>query len=508
MKRRTFGKIVAITSLSSPLKRVLANPYSKFASKVLPEVTDNGNSVERCINSRYSFHSGYTATLPHEVVANILWAASSAPLIADERKIYAATSDNLYLCSKKDDVLQLDVHASGDKRVDSSSALQVGISTTPEDIPEDAGVALHLAQLASVASWKSTVDQPACLPSEAAWNIAKTSWNTLTKLHLVSCFGLSKSVKGLKYDCVAVSSDKTLPDPKTDGIVSFEAAIKKLSFGTEFTSDDLTKEEVSQLLWASYGVTPHTVIGGNNAANAVASHTAQYFLSGKIYLVSSIGVQRYQIRKTPKDLVNRDHRLEEVKTGDARTALRSVSSKLPQNAPAYIIFCGSKIEAKQQMEAGFAGAGALLQATAMGLQGHYAARFTDAERAALQAACGIPAADLPILVFSAGHVAGTGKTASKNVVSPSGTDFSAMPLQFRDHTIFNLHSTTPINGELCIYDELGKIVRRIRVTGKGGTVRVRWDGCDRHGNKVATGAYSCVMTYPSGKAMVKVTKLR
>jgi len=46
-----------------------------------------------------------------------------------------------------------------------------------------------------------------------------------------------------------------LPNPKTDGEVSLEKAIKVRRTIRSFTSEQLTLEQFSQLLWAAYGIT-------------------------------------------------------------------------------------------------------------------------------------------------------------------------------------------------------------------------------------------------------------
>ncbi len=492
MKRRSFNKLLAAAGITTSFRTAWATPFSRQSAPMLPEVTMNNNSVEICINSRYSFHGGYSSTADNQVLANTLWAAASAPLIATERIIYAALPDNLYTYKFKDGQHLLEVHVSGDKRSETIAAFELGVATNPAGAVEDAGVALYWAQLASVAFWKSKSNQPACRPNDAARTNAKNKWTPVSEVHCVNSYGRIGSVAGLVKTVTAVSSDKSLPDPKTDGTVSLEDAMKKPIFGIDFISDDLTKEQISQILWASYGCTPHKASAKQGIS--VPSYMMGYFLTGRIYLVTSTGVQRFQMRKGTDD-ATADHRLESVSTVDVRPALRAALARLPKNAPAYIVYCGQKIEYKQLIEAGFCGGGALLQTTALGLQGHYVAQFTDAERSTVQTACGIAAAELPMLIFSAGKPNGTPVMHDSRIGLNRTSNLIALPNPFRHTTALSFSTVAAGAAVVNLFDINGKLVRTIHERTVGaGQVTIKWDGRDNRGNRVKPGVYTCRMT--------------
>jgi hypothetical protein len=140
----------------------------------------------------------------------------------------------------------------------------------------------------------------------------------------------------------------------------------------------------------------------------VPSAVAAYYLTGTIYLVDGSGVFRYQNRERDTDMTTADHRLELLAAGDARNILKSAAGLPP--APAYIVICvksavaGSVQAARWAvMEAGFAGAGMLLQSSALGLACHFKTRFTTVNEAAVQKAIKIPTADIPKAIVSLGH---------------------------------------------------------------------------------------------------------
>ncbi|MBN1309314.1 MAG: nitroreductase family protein [Chitinispirillaceae bacterium] len=490
MKRRSFNKLMAAAGVTASVRSGWTKSLLTQASApALPEVAMNGNSVEICTNSRYSFHGGYSATAMNQVLANTLWAAASAPLMATERIIYVALPDNLYTYKFEGGQHVLEVHASGNKRSESTAAFEIGVATTPAGATEDGGVALHWAQLASIAFWKTKTSQPASCPKETGRTNANSKWKPASEVHCVNCYGQIGSITGLVKTAVAVSSDKTLPDAKTDGTVGLEEAMKNPLFGTDFKTDDLTEEQISQILWASYGCTPHQA--STKQGISVASHMMGYFLTGRIYVISSTGVRRYHMRKG-SDEKTADHRLEPVSTDDCRAKLRTALSRLPQNAPVYIVYCGQKIEYKQLIEAGYCGGGALLQTTALGLQGHYCSQFTSAERSAVQTACGIPTAQLPMLIFSAGKPNGTPVDSERRMGLNRPAGLIAEPNPFSSSTALSFSIAAPATVAVRIFDAGGKLIRTLSEgRSVAGPVSIRWDGRDSRGTSVPPGMYTC-----------------
>ena len=507
MERRSFNKLIIATGITASVQK--GWPKSLLVSQsvpALPAVVDNNRSVELCLNSRYSFHGGYTTTANNQIIANTLWAAAAAPLIATERIIYVALSDNLYRYRFQDGNHVLEKHLAGDKRTEkSATAFEIGVATTPADALEDAGAALHWAHLATIAFWGSKSNQPGCCPKDSATDDANSSWNPASSIHLVNCYGQMAAVNGTTAELVAASSDKSLPDPTTDGTMSLEKTIKNPLFGASFLSDNLTLDQLSQILWASYGCTPHKI--GAAAGISVASWNYKYFMTGKIYLAIADGIKRYHIRTSSSAVSSRDHRIVDFSADDCRTELRSALSRLPQQAPAYFIFCGSKVERPQRIEAGYCGSSALLQTTALGLQGHYCAQFTATEQSAIQQACGIPAADIPMLIFSAGKPSDTHVEFDRRIGLNRSTGLSAHPNPFSHATVLSFSIGARYGVAVRIFDMKGQLVRKL-TSGKTakGLASINWDGCDDRGRTVAPGMYTCMLDMHGHKESIQIRK--
>ncbi|MHC4945060.1 MAG: nitroreductase family protein [Planctomycetota bacterium] len=377
------------------LKPSQAPQIEKYA-KLLPPVRVNPFSSELVLNSRYSIHGGYKGILPEQVVANILWAAGKAPVMGSSRTIYAALRDYVYEYDVERHALI--PHKKGNQLSESSLALEVGVAS---ELSEDAGASLHYACLAGLSFWTSKTDKPSCCPKDSGRSNANNKWNPASTIHMVNCYGRMGVVDGMDDTLVAHSSDGSLPDPSTDGLVPLESALADLLYGDQFTATELGLDELSQIAWAAYGCTPHTAIG--RAALTVASAVANYYLTGRIYIVRSVGVERYHIRLPSGSSSTRDHRIERVTNGDRRSALRSAVSRLPQTAPNYFVFCASTTTNWQLIEGGYCGASALLQATSIDLHGHLTGGFSSAERSAIISALSIPANHYPMVVFSTGY---------------------------------------------------------------------------------------------------------
>jgi hypothetical protein len=292
---------------------------------------------------------------------------------------------------------ELVLHLAGNHLSSATLGFEVGIVS---DLAEDTGIASQFGLLAATAFWADTSDQPGTCPSAAATDNATNTWGAGT-VTFASSYGLMGSVRGMTSELVAVSSDGSLPAPATVGATIFEDAVEALDYGTSFASGDLAIGHLAQLAWASYGNTPHLASNGN-AALTCPSSQALYYLTGRIYIVRSVGTERYEIRQPGGSATTRDHRIERVTYGDRRPALRSAVARIPQTAPVYIVYCAAAAARVALLESGFAAAGAMLQAASSGLRGYMTAGFSATERTAIIGALGIPSGDLPLLVFSAG----------------------------------------------------------------------------------------------------------
>ena len=365
----------------------------------LPEPIVTGNSVELCLNSRYSEHS-LTGTANNQQMANILWAAGKAPVTGTYRNIYVATPTMEY--SYDPGTHSLSPHSAQSvtdyknyfSRLADSSAFVINCDS---NLAFDTGVAYQLATLASVSLGKSSESAVASCP-------------VMTSLK----FGVQE-VRGLTSELVAHSSMPKgdpgwLPDPATNGQNKLEEVLANLKYVNKFSLGNLTPEQISQLLWAGYGCTPHVVSGGRQGLT-VPSAMAKYYLTGTIYLINEKGVYRYQNRNPRTDLRTMDHRIETINAADIRDKLRATVSSLPQ-APCYIVVCLPKIGALITQErdfaleeVGFVAGNMLLQASAIGLGCHFETNLTSDEQVGIRGLTGIPFSDTPQVIISIGDVA-------------------------------------------------------------------------------------------------------
>jgi hypothetical protein len=309
----------------------------------------------------------------------------------------------LYLYDPANHALSL--HLVGDHRYEASAAFEIGVAV---ELDEEASLAAQAGLLAGGAFWSRGSGAVASCPKVFAAEYANSNWNPVHPINIVDVFG-RMAVSGLKDSCVAVSSDLTLPLPETNGSDTFEVLMSGLNMDSTFVPTALPLSMVSQLLWAGYGVTPHLAaggVGGGQRGLTVPSAGPYYYLTGRIYLVRDVGVDRYHNRLPPgTDHWTSDHRLEAVTSGDRRYALRAACPWLPATASLYIVVCiedtSSSVRWKL-LDAGFPGLQYLLQAHALGLHGTLTAPIAPDERAAITAALGLPATDLPVLIFAAG----------------------------------------------------------------------------------------------------------
>lgn len=499
MKRREFLKILVAGGSGLVLNKMLACKSSSVTkgTRDLPPHQLNTFSSEIVLNTRRSYHSGYSGTLSDQILANVLWATAKAPLIGSSRIIYVALPDNIYTYDP--DQHELLFHESGNHLSESNLAFEVGIAG---DLAEDAGGALHFGHLAATSFWTNTSNQPTCCPKESATSNANNSWNPASSIHIVGCYGYRGTVSGITDECVAQSSDGSLPDPSTDGAVLLENALADLEYGSGFLNTELSLDQISQIAWASYGCTPH-LASYNRAGLTVASAVANYYLTGKIYIVRLEGVERYHNRLPSGQLTTQDHRIERVDDGDHRPQLRTAIPRLPQNASVYYVFCVENIERWQLIEVGFCGASALLQVSSMGLQGYLTAGFSAAEQTAIRNALSIPSSDIPVTIFSAGYgEPGIGENSRNNLQY-----YEASPNPFKDKIRIRYSLNAPAHVKLAIYDATGRRIKDLcDGTQSQGNYSVIWNGTDVGGNKAPTGSYYYILKIGTKEYRQKVIK--
>jgi len=453
----------------------------------LPAPVINPHSTEICMNSRLSYHAGWSGAATDQMLANVLHATAQAPVTGATRVIYVATPQNVYVYDAAGNSLVL--QRAGDWRSDASTAFQVGVAT---DRTVDAGAAMHLSQLESIALWTGTAGQLASCPRASDTTYANSHWNPAQPIDIVISFGM-RNVAGLTSTLVAISSDGSLPNPQTDGPVYMDTALQHLAYDTTFAATTLTLANVSQILWGTYGCSNHTASG--KAGLVCSSAVANYYLTRHIYSISADAVYRFHNRRPPgTDATTRDHRIELVRNGDTRPGLRQGTSGLP-NAPNYLVICVASTGDWPELEVGFAAMGAVLAASTIGLQGYVTAGLTAGEQAAIRTATGIPSNDIPIAVVSLGQpsdassVEGQGKgnealtLVIENQVASSGRVAIRYGIPAEDIV------------HLAIYDCLGHKVRdlidgRQRIGGHAAA----WDCQDERGRPVQSGVYFCRLT--------------
>ena len=372
---------------------------------ILPEPIVTGNSVEACLNSRYSQHS-LRGTAGTQQLSNVLWAAGRAPFTGTHRDIYVATPTAT--CSYDPNGHSLSWHSS-DVTDDGAFAI-----IYESELDFDTGVSFMPALLASVSLWNSTESPVASCPKGIGY----------PKARLI--FGV-QSVTGLTTELVVHSSVPEgelgwLPAPCTVGDNSLEEVLANLKHVSSFAQANLTLQQISQILWAGYGCTDHRPSG--KAGLTVPSAWAIYYLTRSIYLADENGVYRYHNRNPSTNLATRDHRIEPIEppppirprgyaddgvslqSADVRGSLQSTVSGLPQ-APCYVILCLDSSYVGQEyahLETGFVAGNMLIQATAIDLGCHFKSELTLAEQRSVQTATGIPASHMPQAIVSVGPI--------------------------------------------------------------------------------------------------------
>jgi SagB-type dehydrogenase family enzyme len=195
-----------------------------------------------------------------------------------------------------------------------------------------------------------------------------------------------------------------LPKPKTDGNISVEKAIKTRRSVRWFSPRQLTREQISQLLWAGQGITDD-----EGHKRAVPSAGALYPM--ELYAVvgyNSVegvagGIYHYEPDTHVLDLIEGDDHRDEV----ARACL---SQLWMAKAPLNVAICaeyqrmtvkyGKRGERYVAMEAGNISQNIFLQARAMGLEAGIVGAFVDGD---LKKALKAPENHEPLLVMPVGY---------------------------------------------------------------------------------------------------------
>jgi SagB-type dehydrogenase family enzyme len=192
-----------------------------------------------------------------------------------------------------------------------------------------------------------------------------------------------------------------LPEPRYDGDVSVEQALRERRSVRSYKDDPLDITEISQILWSAQGITSRR--GFRTAPSAGALYPLEvYVIAGN---VKNLPAAIYKYRPG-------DHALLEIVSKDrrsdlSRAALRQGSIR---KAPAVILFCavyerttgkyGQRGIRYVHMEIGHAAQNVCLQAIALGLHTAVIGAFHDAE---VKAIANLPAEEQPLYFVPVGH---------------------------------------------------------------------------------------------------------
>jgi SagB-type dehydrogenase family enzyme len=171
-----------------------------------------------------------------------------------------------------------------------------------------------------------------------------------------------------------------LPPPAPDRQMTVEAAIRSRRSIREFSSDSITLEEISQILWAAQGITDRA--GYRTAPSAGALYPLEISLiAGDIQSLPA-GIYRYDPRA---------HVLDAVAAGDRRVAIAeaALSQRWVADAAAILVIAavverttvkyGRRGVRYVHIETGHVAQNVYLQAAALGLGTTIVGAFDDAE---------------------------------------------------------------------------------------------------------------------------------
>jgi SagB-type dehydrogenase family enzyme len=187
----------------------------------------------------------------------------------------------------------------------------------------------------------------------------------------------------------------TLPAPRLDSEVSLESVLAQRRSVRDFTSKTLSLDEISQLLWATQGVTSSA--GGRTAPSAGGLYPLE------VYVVTPERVLHY---------LPAHHQAQVHLSGDRRDALEGagLGQAAIRHAPAVFVITGvfARTEGKYGtrgsryvcLEAGHAAENLLLQAVALDLGGVPMGAFDDAD---VVRVLGLPASHAPLYLIPIGH---------------------------------------------------------------------------------------------------------
>ena len=195
---------------------------------------------------------------------------------------------------------------------------------------------------------------------------------------------------------VNVAMVTSLPKPRTEGPVSLEETLLRRRSVREFSSDTLSINEISQLLWAAQGITDPR--GFRTAPSAGALYPLE------LYVLTQEGVFHYDVQA---------HALETLIEGDLRQDLyrAALNQEAILQAPLTVVITAiyARIEVRYgrarspryvHLEAGHAAQNILLQAVSLNLGSVLIGAFEDSR---VQTVLDLPSDHEPLYLIPIGH---------------------------------------------------------------------------------------------------------
>jgi len=222
-------------------------------------------------------------------------------------------------------------------------------------------------------------------------------------MHLI--WGLLMIMGGIFFQPASVPAAALvkLPPPALKGSVSLEEALKNRRTVRSFAARSLDLPQVSQLLWATQGITDPR--GLRTAPSAGATYPLEIYLVVGDRGVTGLAPGLYRYRP-------QDHALELTLKEDlrAQVARACLSQSWMVGAPVMVVFAaefrrctaryGERGVMYTHMEVGHAGENLFLQAEALGLSAGIVGAFTDQ---ALSQTLRLPREHEPLLVMPVGY---------------------------------------------------------------------------------------------------------
>jgi SagB-type dehydrogenase family enzyme len=213
--------------------------------------------------------------------------------------------------------------------------------------------------------------------------------------------GLSVGGCGLRMEQVKevtalpLPQEMALPEPRLQGPLSLEEALARRRSVRSYTEEELTLEEISQLLWAAQGITADW--GGRTAPSAGALYPLE------VYVATPNGLYHYLPQGHKVLIESRDDlRLKLWQAGLRQDWIREapavfvIAAIYERTAKKY----GGRAERYVKLEAGHACQNILLQAVALDLGAVPIGAFYDDQ---VKAALSLPPDHEPLYLIPVGH---------------------------------------------------------------------------------------------------------